>query len=325
MSELATTTARPGGEIIEAVVTKGDLARLTPEEKTRYYVEVCRSVGLNPFTKPLEYIQLSGRLTLYAKREAADQLRQIHGISLEIVSQRTEGDLLVVHVRARDKAGRQDEDFGAVSIAGLKGEARANAMLKGITKAKRRVTLSIAGLGFLDETEIEDFPAAQKEPVSVAVDLDAFVAAEQPPAPDDRETARIVAQQGTGAFRAWWQAVPRERREKLREHLADYEELAKAADRLSDATEPPPPVTDHLADLLGEVPADDGLYIPLPRNPTESDLDYFGRQLIAAIAEEPENSQRRARLKAENESGIAKLKKSLPDLYNEVMREFAQR
>jgi hypothetical protein len=179
MSGIA-TTARPG-EIIEAVVAKGDLARLTPEERTRYYVEVCKSVGLNPFTKPLEYINLSGKLTLYARREAADQLRQIHGISLEIVSQRVDGDLLVVHARARDKTGRTDEDFGAVNIGGLKGEARANAMLKGITKAKRRVTLSIAGLGFLDETEIDDIPAREKEPVALGADLDAFAAPEQPP------------------------------------------------------------------------------------------------------------------------------------------------
>ena len=33
-----------------------------------------------------------------------------------------------------------------------------NAKLKAITKAKRRVTLSICGLGFLDETEIETIP-----------------------------------------------------------------------------------------------------------------------------------------------------------------------
>src|SRR5262245_14935219 len=171
MSDVATTTA---GDIIEAVVARGDLAMLTPEERTRYYVQVCKSVGLNPFTKPFEYIRLPGRLVLYAKREAADQLRQIHGISLEIVSQQVDAGMLVVHVRAKDKTGRTDEDLGAVSIAGLQGEAKANATLKAITKAKRRVTLSIAGLGFLDETEIEDIPAREKEPVALGADLDAF-------------------------------------------------------------------------------------------------------------------------------------------------------
>ena len=237
MSDIATTTPARPGDIIEAVVAKGDLARLTPEERTRYYIEVCKSVGLNPFTRPLEYITLSGKLTLYARREAADQLRQIHGISIEIISQKVDGDLLIVHAKARDKSGRTDEDFGAVNVGGLRGEARANGMLKAITKAKRRVTLSIAGLGFLDETEVEDIPAREKEPVSVGVDLDAFAAEpiQAPPArlgaslPDER-IAEAAAGQGTVAFRDWWQAIATERRDRLRPHLAHYQALASAAD-----------------------------------------------------------------------------------------------
>jgi len=232
MSDIATTTPARPGDIIESVIAKGDLASLTPEERTRYYVEVCRSVGLNPFTQPLQYIMLSGKLTLYARREAADQLRQIHGISLEVLRQHVDGELFVVHVRARDKTGRSDEDFGAVSIGGLKGEARANAMLKGITKAKRRVTLSIAGLGGLDETEIDDIPAREKEPVSVGVDLDAFAAEQiEPPAatPDER-LAKLAAGEGTVGFRDWWQQISKERRDRLRPNLAHYQEIAAAAD-----------------------------------------------------------------------------------------------
>jgi hypothetical protein len=231
MSDI-TTPARPG-DIIESVIAKGDLARLTPEERTRYYVEVCKSVGLNPFTRPLEYITLSGKLTLYARREAADQLRQIHGISIEIISQKVDGDLLIVHAKARDKSGRTDEDFGAVNVGGLRGEARANGMLKAITKAKRRVTLSIAGLGFLDETEIEDIPAREKEPVSVGVDLDVFAAEQIEPPPassSDERIAEAAAGQGTVAFRDWWQAIATERRDRLRPHLAHYQALASAAD-----------------------------------------------------------------------------------------------
>ena len=46
----------------------------------------------------------------------------------------------------------------------LKGEAHANAVLKAVTKAKRRVTLSICGLGWLDETEVESIPDVQLPP-----------------------------------------------------------------------------------------------------------------------------------------------------------------
>jgi hypothetical protein len=42
-----------------------------------------------------------------------------------------------------------------VPLGNLKGDALANALTKSETKAKRRVTLSIAGLGWLDETELE--------------------------------------------------------------------------------------------------------------------------------------------------------------------------
>jgi hypothetical protein len=173
--------SQDAGALIESVITKGDLARLSPQERTQYYVKVCESVGLNPFTRPLEYLTLSGKMVLYARRDAADQLRKINGISVEVVSREIDGDLFIAHVRAHDKSGRTDEEFGAVSIAGLKGEARANAIMKGITKAKRRVTLSIAGLGFLDETEVDDIPVKDKAPapISATADLDRF--AESPP------------------------------------------------------------------------------------------------------------------------------------------------
>jgi hypothetical protein len=149
------------GHNIENVIIKGDLASLTPEQRARYYVAVCKSVGLNPLTQPFDYIKLNGRLQLYAKRDAADQLRKLHGINLQILSQDIDGDLLRVHVRAKDNNGREDEDLGVVQLP-PNGEARANAILKAITKAKRRVTLSICGLGLLDETEVTDIPRSTK-------------------------------------------------------------------------------------------------------------------------------------------------------------------
>src|SRR5262249_39548261 len=56
---------------------------------------------------------------------------------------------------------RTDESIGAVNINGLRGDALANGLMKAETKAKRRGTLSICGLGFLDETETETIPRAQ--------------------------------------------------------------------------------------------------------------------------------------------------------------------
>lgn len=146
-------------DLLERVLIEGDLSKLSPAERLSYYRSVCESLGLNPLTKPFEYIRLNGRLTLYARRDAADQLRKIHGISIEIADQSIQNGIFIVRVRARTPDGRTDEDFGAVPIEGLSPEAASNAILKAITKAKRRVTLSIAGLGWLDETEVESIPA----------------------------------------------------------------------------------------------------------------------------------------------------------------------
>jgi len=140
---------------IESVLIAGDLAKLQPEQRVAYYNAVCESVGLNPLTKPFDYITLNGKLTLYAKRDATDQLRKIHGVSVRITARETIEGVYIVTAAATDKAGRTDESTGAVNIAGLRGDALANAFMKAETKAKRRVTLSICGLGLLDETEVE--------------------------------------------------------------------------------------------------------------------------------------------------------------------------
>jgi len=157
----ALTTVEDAGEILEQVIIEGDLAKLSPADRVSYYKKVCASVGLNPFSKPFDYIKLNGKLILYARRDAADQLRAIHGVSIKVISKTLEDGLYTVHVAAVDKNGRTDEDIGAVMLAGLRGEAKANAMAKAMTKAKRRVTLSICGLGWLDETEVTDIAGAK--------------------------------------------------------------------------------------------------------------------------------------------------------------------
>lgn len=179
---------------IEEVLVQGNLAQLTPPERVDYYNRVCQSVGLNPFTRPFEYVTLNGKLTLYAKRDAADQLRKIHGINIQIVSQNLDKDtgLYTVHVRATDKSGRTDEDMGVVAVGKKIGDDLANGILKTITKAKRRVTLSIAGLGFLDETEVEDIPERDKKPAVAMPTRRVEAAVEPPPVAVDRETGEVI-------------------------------------------------------------------------------------------------------------------------------------
>lgn len=140
---------------IEQVLMKGDLSSLTEAERVSYYNKVCDSVGLNPLTQPFSYIVLNGKLVLYANKSCADQLRSIHKISITIVSREKIGDVYVVTASAKNPENRVDESTGAVSVGKATGDVLANLYMKAETKAKRRVTLSIVGLGLLDESEIE--------------------------------------------------------------------------------------------------------------------------------------------------------------------------
>ncbi len=176
--------------VIERVLLHGDLRQLSPAQKVSYYNAVCVSVGLNPLTQPFQYLVLNGKEVLYARRDATDQLRKIHGVSIQISAREVMEDCYIVTSRATLPSGRQDESIGAVPIATLKGEARANAMMKAETKSKRRVTLAICGLGMLDETEVDSIP--HDKPAGYVV--------EAPPAlPEMREkpAAATVEDRGT--------------------------------------------------------------------------------------------------------------------------------
>jgi hypothetical protein len=151
------------GRIMEQVLIRGDLAQLTHAERARYYTRICESLGLNALTRPFDYLTLNGKLQLYALKGCTDQLRRIHGVSVNVVAHKEADGLLTVHVHARTPDGREDEDFGVVSLPDtMKGDSRANQIMKAITKAKRRVTLSICGLGLLDESELETIPESAK-------------------------------------------------------------------------------------------------------------------------------------------------------------------
>lgn len=151
---------------IEQVLIGGDLAKLSPEQRVSYYQAVCGSLGLNALTQPFAYITLNGKLTLYARKDAADQLRQLRGISISKPEIQFQEDWIIVTVEARDASGRSDSDVGVVSKKDMRGDF-GNALMKAVTKAKRRVTLSICGLGMLDETEVDTIPNVKIEPVEI--------------------------------------------------------------------------------------------------------------------------------------------------------------
>lgn len=191
-------------KVIESVLLGGDLSRLTVEQRLSYYNRVCESLKLNPLTKPFDYLTLSGKTVLYARKDATEQLRKIHEISVTIAAREVVEGCYIVTARASLPSGRQDESIGAVPIDGLKGEARSNAMMKGETKAKRRVTLSICGLGMLDETEVETIPAAQVGDPLPPLVVEAADTIPDPPLPENAVLVRKVEQSATSRGKAFW-------------------------------------------------------------------------------------------------------------------------
>lgn len=147
---------------VESALVSNDLSKLSNDQRLSYYKNLCESVGLNYLTNPFMYITLQGKLSLYARKDATEQLRKLHGVSIQVISKEQKGDFYEVSVRAKDKTGKEDEELAVIFNKGLAGEAMANSMMKCLTKAKRRVTLSICGLGMVDESELETIPQDQR-------------------------------------------------------------------------------------------------------------------------------------------------------------------
>lgn len=182
--------SQPTVGAVEQALIMGDLSGLSGEHKVAYYNRVCASLGLNPMTKPFQYIVLNEKLTLYATKDCTEQLRTIHGISLKIVAREVIENVYIVTTQATRSDGRTDEATGAVPLVKEDGEwttsqsgkrffkrngnfipldpeARAHALMRAETKSKRRVTLSICGLGMLDESEVESIPGATIVPTAI--------------------------------------------------------------------------------------------------------------------------------------------------------------
>ena len=154
------TDASTGTRVIESIVLRGDLSGLGPTESAKFYTQMCEGLGLNPHAQPFAFLRLNGKEILYATRGATDQLAAIHKLNREIIDGPKVIDLagtkLVYAVcRATHPNGRVETATATVPLVDP-----VNVLMKCETKAKRRATLSICGLGLLDETEVETIPGA---------------------------------------------------------------------------------------------------------------------------------------------------------------------
>jgi hypothetical protein len=158
---------------IEDALINGNLASLSESERVQLYMQTCKSLKLNPLTKPFGYILVKGwsgddeKLILYATRNCTDQLRSVYGASdvpgsLKRSESPTE---LTAEIAVVGRNGRVSTDVGVIPMKQysrsrgeytLSGRDLANAKMHVVTKARRRATLALYGLGgIVDESELD--------------------------------------------------------------------------------------------------------------------------------------------------------------------------
>lgn len=140
--------------LLASLVMNGDISRLSPAQKLQYYRHVCDKLGLDALSQPFRILRLHGKEILYCHRAGAQQLNKLHQVSHEIKAREVVSGCYVVTAQASTPDGRRTESIGAAPVQQLQGEALCNAMMKAETKAKRRATLDLLGLGMMDETEL---------------------------------------------------------------------------------------------------------------------------------------------------------------------------
>jgi hypothetical protein len=153
-------------DLITSLVLNGDISKMNEVQKVQYYDSLCKSLNLNPATQPFQIIKFQGKEKLYATKDCTEQLRKLNGVSVIDMETKIEKDIIITKVKVQDKSGRIDISTGAVNIKGLSGDNLANATMKSETKAKRRATLSICGLGMLDEAELDTMPKFETKSIT---------------------------------------------------------------------------------------------------------------------------------------------------------------
>ena len=166
-SEAATSTALSApqmAELFSTLVLNSDLSKLSEPQRVEYYKLVCERVGLDPYRKPFDLILLQGKLTMYPNKECTAQLTAMNSLSVTIIDRTITNSLVIATARVHTQDGTDVDDIGVVPFPQAGPDAQANAIMKAVTKAKRRAILSACGLGMVDESELETVTDVKEVP-----------------------------------------------------------------------------------------------------------------------------------------------------------------
>ena len=134
---------------IQDILTKenGRCENLTDEQKVEYGNWLSMKMGVSPDLRPIDFIPTKNGLKPYLNKGAAELIRDVRSISVTAITVSEQNGMYVVICNVRDTKGRIDSDIGAWP----KGDEPHNSLMKAVTKAKRRATLSMCRLGGLVE------------------------------------------------------------------------------------------------------------------------------------------------------------------------------
>lgn len=138
------------------VLGTGDLYQLTNEQRVAHYLNLCTSLGLNPLSRPFQWIEFKegenspAVLTLYFKPAGAAQMLRNHHVSVHYPRKEIVGELFVCEAHGQAPDGRKGSATKYVSLTNkygkLTGNRLANAFMSAESGALRRLALNMFGL-----------------------------------------------------------------------------------------------------------------------------------------------------------------------------------
>jgi len=135
-------------EIHDVIITEnGKCDKLSVEQRAKYLNWLCAVSGVDPSLRPFDIIHTKNGLKPFANKTCAEIIRDARGISVTNLQSTCVDGVYITTCTVQDRSGRTDTDIGAWPV----GDEPHNALMKSVTKAKRRATLSLARLGSLVE------------------------------------------------------------------------------------------------------------------------------------------------------------------------------
>jgi hypothetical protein len=187
-------------KMLTDIIIDGDVSKMNREQKAKYVLDICNVTGLNPATQPFNFMLLKGKEVMYMNKQGAEELRQIHKISITNVEHNISDGIVIVKVTGHGADGREDTSIAVLPLPANKSEDYCNAIMKCETKAKRRFTLSICGLNILDQDTIQSIDSS-----SVPAEVSC----------DDPLVKQIESFEDVGKMRDWFNALPKQDRDRI--------------------------------------------------------------------------------------------------------------